>query len=52
MELDFVETKNDKSVYIDTLEGREYVELNAYVIKGEFYPCRCDIFKETYVEKN
>lgn len=36
---------------IDTLEGRVKARLGDYVIKGvkgEFYPCRADIFAETY----
>ena len=39
------------SVVIKTLEGDMKVSLRDYIIKGvqgEFYPCRCDIFEETY----
>lgn len=37
--------------YIQTLEGRMEVSLGDYVIKGvkgEFYPCKPDIFEATY----
>lgn len=37
--------------YIDTLEGRMHVSPNDYVIrgiKGEYYPCKADIFELTY----
>ena len=38
-------------MYIDTLEGRMQVESGDWVIKGikgEFYPCKPDIFEATY----
>lgn len=38
-------------IYIDTLEGRMTCELNDWIIKGvkgEFYPCKPDIFEATY----
>ena len=38
-------------LYIETLEGRMQVSPNDYVIKGvkgEFYPCKPDIFEMTY----
>lgn len=38
-------------VYIKTLEGPHRVSLNDYIIKGikgEFYPCKPDIFEMTY----
>lgn len=38
---------------LETLEGDMVVYPHAYIIKGvrgEFYPCRRDIFEETYVE--
>ena len=38
-------------LYIATLEGNMRVNIGDYVIKGvrgEFYPCKPDIFKETY----
>lgn len=37
--------------YINTLEGKYYVKPDDYIItgiKGERYPCRKDIFEETY----
>lgn len=39
--------------YIDTLEGRMKVSEGDYIIqgvKGEFYPCKPDIFEMTYEE--
>jgi hypothetical protein len=41
----------DPSVFIQTLEGRMCVSKGDYVIrgvKGEFYPCKPDIFEATY----
>jgi len=41
--------------YLETLEGIMHVSSGDYVIKGiqgEFYPCKPDIFKETYEEAN
>ena len=38
---------------IFTLEGRMDAEINDYIIKevqGEYYPCKPDIFKQTYEE--
>lgn len=37
--------------YINTLEGRHYIDPGDYIItgiKGERYPCKPDIFKQTY----
>lgn len=37
--------------YIDTLEGRMSVSANDWIIKGikgEFYPCKPDIFDQSY----
>ncbi|MDO5116375.1 MAG: hypothetical protein Q4D58_09795 [Synergistaceae bacterium] len=37
---------------IDTLEGEMTAQLGDYIIKGvrgEFYPCKPDIFEETYI---
>lgn len=47
--------ENDSSTYIciKTLEGIMKVSLTDWVIcgvKGEFYPCKDDIFKMTYEE--
>lgn len=33
---------------IKTLEGVHTISENSYVIKGEFYPCKPDIFYLTY----
>ena len=38
-------------LYIDTLEGPHHVSVGDYVIrgvKGELYPCKPDIFEQTY----
>ena len=43
--------KVNASIYIHTLEGDMRVSHTDYVIKGvkgEFYPCKADIFLETY----
>ena len=42
---------SDGRMIISTLEGLHWVDLDAWVIrgiKGEFYPCRDDIFRLTY----
>ena len=39
--------------YIKTLEGNHEISPNDFVIKGvagEFYPCKPDIFQQTYEE--
>lgn len=39
------------TIEIITLEGNHLCNINDYIIKGvhgEFYPCKPDIFKETY----
>ena len=55
--IDFVGAENAdwypsaEVLYINTLEGKMIVLPNSVVIKGpkgEFYPCRGDIFDETY----
>ena len=41
----------NNNLYIETLEGNMNVSIGDYIIKGiagEFYPCKPDIFKETY----
>lgn len=41
------------SIAIDTLEGTMIVDYGDYIIKGvkgEFYPCKSDIFLATYEE--
>lgn len=43
----------DCSLYIKTLEGVHIARAGDYIIKGvhgEFYPCKPDIFEETYEE--
>ena len=43
--------KNPVEVQITTLEGTMTATLGDYVIRGvqgEFYPCRADIFAQTY----
>lgn len=40
-------------IAIDTLEGTMIVDYGDYIIKGvnrEFYPCKPDIFEQTYDE--
>ena len=42
---------DDLAVYIDTLEGRMQASIGDWIIrgvKGEFYPCKPDIFDATY----
>ena len=46
--------KND-TLIIPTLEGTMAAEVGSYIIKGvkgEYYPCREDIFDDTYEEVN
>lgn len=43
--------KSTRWAEIDTLEGKHIVRPGDYIIKGvkgEFYPCKPDIFKMTY----
>lgn len=43
----------DEDLYINTLEGdmkAEYLDWIIKGVKGEFYPCKPDIFKQTYEE--
>ena len=45
------EQYKSKLMYIETLEGTMTASVNDYIIKGvhgEFYPCKPDIFDETY----
>ena len=42
---------SDSSIAIPTFEGDMVAQKGDYIIKGvqgEFYPCKPDIFKETY----
>ena len=48
------QNKEKPKLKIKTLEGTMNVNYGDYIlkgIKGEFYPCRADIFEETYREK-
>ena len=41
----------DGELYIKTLEGVHHASIGDYIIKGikgEFYPCKPDIFEKTY----
>ena len=44
--------KGDKpSMFIDTLEGRMSADIGDFIIKGikgEFYPCKPDVFSQSY----
>lgn len=45
--------KNNPTLKIDTLEGVMTASVGDYIIKGvqgEFYPCKPDIFEQTYEE--
>ena len=49
--VDFVSGKFKKYLYIETLEGRMEAVFGDWIIKGikgEFYPCKNDIFEATY----
>ena len=40
-----------KYLFIDTLEGRMRADVGDYIIKGlrgEFYPCKPDVFEKKY----
>lgn len=44
---------HNKTLLINTLEGTMTASVGDYIIKGvkgEFYPCKPDIFEETYEE--
>lgn len=44
---------DSNNVFVATLEGLMFFDEGDYVIKGahgEFYPCKGDIFEETYEE--
>lgn len=43
--------RDNPKIIIETLEGTMHASVGDYIIKGvqgEFYPCKPDIFKETY----
>lgn len=49
----FYGTDDPWELYIKTLEGVHHVSVGDYVIQGvkdELYPCKPDIFEETYGE--
>lgn len=50
----YSETEESPSeLFIKTLEGNHHVSVGDYIIKGvkgELYPCKPDIFEETYKE--
>lgn len=42
---------NGRDIIIDTLEGKMIANIGDWIIKGikgEFYPCKPDIFEKTY----
>jgi len=44
---------NDQTMFIDTLEGKMVASKGDYIIrgiKGEYYPCKPDIFELSYEE--
>ena len=48
---DYCVMVNEKGMKISTLEGEMTASINDYIIKGikgEFYPCKPDIFEQTY----
>ena len=52
LKVDYNDKKNPK-LKIETLEGVLEASVNDYIIKGtkgEFYPCKPDIFKSSYEE--
>lgn len=47
--------RKEEYLFIDTLEGVMKASIGDYIIKGvhgEFYPCKPDIFHETYEDLN
>lgn len=51
--ISFIIDSQEMTVVIHTLEGDMTAHEGDYIIKGikgEFYPCRRDIFEESYVE--
>lgn len=51
--LDFKYEYDVRRLYIKTLKGELHVSVGDYIIKdanGAFYPCKPDIFKQTYEE--
>jgi hypothetical protein len=53
MDTDHLHFSDYERIEIDTLEGRVYAAVGDWIIKGvkgEFYPCKPDIFEMTYEE--
>ena len=51
MNVDDLVVNEDGSIIIPTLEGQHIASKGDYIIrgvKGEYYPCKPDIFEETY----
>lgn len=51
--LDFKYEYDVRHLYIKTLEGELHASIGDYIIKGvqgEFYPCKPDVFEQTYKE--
>lgn len=47
----YLDDTQDKQLKIETLEGVMLANIGDYIIKGvtgEFYPCKPDIFEQTY----
>lgn len=47
------EIRAKEGLVVHTLEGDHYASVGDYIIKGvkgEFYPCKPDIFEQTYEE--
>ena len=45
--------QHSPNCFIETLEGNMYISDGDFIIKGiggEFYPCKPDIFEQTYEE--
>lgn len=52
---EIISTKDSKELIIHTLEGDHHAITGDFIIKGiqgEFYPCKEDIFRETYDNVN
>ena len=50
---DMIYNEQDNEYDIKTLKGDMRINKGDYIIKdvkGEFYPCKSDIFHETYIE--
>ena len=50
-EVDFLKHINPVGLFINTLEGTMCAKIGDYIIKGvkgEFYPCKPDIFEQSY----